>query len=171
MSQAAQNPPQRVTLAGFLDKLGNEDASQAKAAAEAIDELERQAYPVRGIEQQLMPLFGITGVAFVLGLIVFILGALGTLSSLSGFYRLATPLLLGALPTLAVYYAFRVRKRSRADARSFDLNQKHFIPHGGIYFPPPGPGEPAWVVLIDQSQGWKPKPSKYDHIKPGGPIW
>ena len=103
---------------GFLDTLGNEEASQAKAAAEAIDEFERLAYPVRGIEQRLLPMFGITGVAFVLGLFVFTIGALGWLSPLSDFYRVATPLLLGALPTLAVYYAFRVRKRSRADARS-----------------------------------------------------
>ena len=171
MSKAEQDAPQRITLAGFLDQLGNEEARQAKAAAEAIDELERLAYPVRGIEQQLLPMFGITAVAFVLGLIVFTIGALGWLSPLSDFYRVVTPLLLGALPTLTIYYAFRVRKRSRADARSFDLNQKYFIPHGGIYFPPPGPSDPAWVVLIDQSQGWKPPPSKYDHIKPGGPRW
>ena len=171
MPKTTKTTPPRVPLSSFLTQLGSEEAGHAKAAAEAIDELERHANVVRGIERQLLPYFAGSAVAFIVGLIFFWFGREQAYGLFEGVYRLASMLLLGALPALFLYYAIRVRKRSRADARSFDLNQQYFIPHGGIYFPASGPSERACVVLIDPSQGWKPKPSKYDHIKPSGPFW
>ena len=171
MSETAQTTPHRIPLATFLDGLSAEDAGHAKAAAQTIDELETRSHSVRGIEQQLLPLFIASLVAFVAGIALFLVGQDALFGLITPVHRAAVTVLLGALPTLAVYYAFRVRKRSRADVRAFDLNQQYFLPHGGIYFPASDTGERAWVVLIDQSQGWKPKPSKYDHIKSRGPLW
>ena len=160
--------PRRISLAEFLASLDAEAAGHVKAAAEAMDELERRAQPVRGIERRLAPVFFASAISFVVGLILFFAGknALFGLVQLDRQPRRVT-LLLGALPLLGFYYAFRVRWRTRADTRSFELNQTHFIPHGGIYFAATDPSENASVVLIDPNQGWKPKPSKYDKLKPG----
>lgn len=171
MSKTARPEPERISLATFLSRLGTDESSHAKAAAEAIDELEERSNPVRGIEQQLKPLFIASALAFVFGLALFVIGRNAFQGVFTNIHSLAVTVLLGALPTLFTYYAFRVRNRSRADAQSFDLNQKYFIPHGGIYFPASGPDQSACVVLIDPSQGWKPKAGKYDHIKTSGPLW
>lgn len=170
MSKERKSGPRRETLDDFVARLGTEDGAHARAAAEAIDELETRAHPVRGIERRLLPYFGVAVVAFIIGLILFFSGKDSFFGVLKEMDNLGITLLLSGLPALVCYYAFRVRWRTRADARSFALNQKHFIPHGGIYFPAAEPGERAWVVQVDASQGWQPRPSKYDNIKPG-PIW
>lgn len=170
MSNDRHPEPQRVALAQFLAGLGREDAGRAQAAAETIDDLEARANPVRGIERRLAPIFYASSIAFVLGMILFFFGR-DSLFGLFGWVdNLGITMLLGALPVLGFYYAFRVRSRTRADSHSFELNQKYFLPHGGIYFAAAGPGENACVVLVDPEQGWRPVPSKYDKLKPG-PIW
>ena len=159
--------PERVSLAAFLANLDSEAAAHVKTAAAAMDELERRAQPVRGIEQRLAPVFIASAVAFVVGLILFFAGKNALFGVFSWIDNLGITFLLGALPVLGFYYAFRVRWRTRADTRSFELNQSHFIPHGGIYFAAADPSDTPSVVLIDPDQGWKPKPSKYDKLKPG----
>ncbi|MGI9409491.1 MAG: hypothetical protein ACR2OV_05430 [Hyphomicrobiaceae bacterium] len=167
MSDTTAAGPRRVTLAEFLGSLDGEVAAHVKAAAAAIDDLERRAQPVRGIERRLAPVLFASAIAFVLGLTLFFAGKNALFGSFSWIDNLGITLLLGGLPILGFYYAFRVRWRTRADTRSFELNQTHFIPHGGIYFAATNPSETASVVLIDPTQGWKPKPSKYDKLKPG----
>ena len=167
MNATAATAPRRVTLDEFLRSLDSEAAAHVKTAAAAIDELERRAQPVRGIERRLAPVLLASTVAFVLGLILFFAGKNALFGLFSWIDNLGVTLLLGALPMLGFYYAFRVRWRTRADTRSFELNQTHFIPHGGIYFAATDPAETPSVVLIDPNQGWKPKPSKYDKLKPG----
>ncbi len=167
MSDKAKTQPERVTLAAFLERLDGEKAGELQAAAEEMDALESRARGVRGIERRLEPLFYVAVLAFVVGFARFAGGKevfFGLLGWLDG---LAIALLLAAIPALGFYYALRVRWRTRADKRSFELNQLHFMPHGGIYFPASEVEEGSWVVLIDDAQGWKPRPSKYDHVKPG----
>ena len=159
--------PKRVTLPEFLGGLNGDAAEEAQAAADEIDELENRAKKVKGIERQLEPVFYCAILAFVVGACRFVGGEDFMFGLLGWIDGLGISFLLGALPALGFYYAFRVRWRTRADARSFELNQSHFMPHGGIYFPASEPGEKSSVVLIDQSAGYKPKPSKYDKVKPG----
>lgn len=59
------------------------------------------------------------------------------------------PLCLAVLPVVAVHFALRVMPRSRVDTEIDALNRKHFLPHGGLYFPP-GPG-PGCVMLVDMA--------------------
>ncbi len=171
MNKTAKSDTQRIPLPAFLARLNDEDAGHARVAAETMDELESRAFPLRGIEQRLAPFFYVACIAFILGLLIFILGDEFLFGLLSWVDNLGVTFLLSGLPMLGFYYAFSVRGRTQADARAFELNQKHFMPHGGIYFPAGGPGEQPWVIMIDAGAGYKPKPSKYDHIKPGGPLW
>jgi hypothetical protein len=167
MSQSKSKQPERVPLASFLERLEEEAARQAQAAAMEIDGLEGRAQGVRGIERQLEPYFYVALLGFVMGFARLIGGENVLFGLLYWIDGLAIAFLMAGLPILGFYYAFRVRWRTVADARSFDLNQQHFMPHGGIYFPAGEEGEPAAVILVDPDQGWKPRPSKYDKVKPG----
>ena len=171
MNKTATNEPERIPLPAFLARLSDEDAGHARVAAETMDELESRAFPLRGVEQRLAPYFYVACVAFVLGLLIFIGGDNFFFGLFSWIDSLGVTLLLSGLPLLGFYYAFRVRNRTQADASAFELNQKHFMPHNAIYFPAGGPGEQPWVILIDPDTGYKPKPTKYDKVKPGGLLW
>ena len=171
MNKPAKTEPQRIPLPVFLARLTDEEAGHARVAAEKMDDLESRAFPVRGIEQRLAPYFYVACVAFVLGLLVFIFGDKFFFGLFSWVDNLGVTFLLSGLPVLGFFYAFQVRSRTQADAQAFQLNQKHFMPHSAIYFPVGGPGEQSWVVMIDKDAGYKPKPSKYDHVKPGGLLW
>ena len=170
MTNGPAAEPNRESLTAFLARLDTEESAHARAAAEAIDELEKRTFPVRGIERQLLPYFCAAAVAFVVGLILFFAGKDSFFGLFKEMDNLGITLLLIWLPILICYYAFRVRWRTRADARAFELNQRYFLPHGGIYFPSSAPGEQACVIRIDPKQGWKPRPSKYDNVRPGA-IW
>ncbi len=159
--------PKRVALSEFLDGLDSDAAEAAQTAADEIDALENRAKKVNGIERQLEPVFYLAVLAFIVGACRFVGGEDFMFGLLGWIDGLGISLLLGALPALGFYYAFKVRWRTRADAKSFELNQSHFMPHGGIYFPATEPEDNASVVLIDQSAGYKPRPSKYDKVKPG----
>ncbi|MEM9357005.1 MAG: hypothetical protein AAGB04_12405 [Pseudomonadota bacterium] len=171
MNKPAKAEPERIPLPVFLARLSNEEAGHARVAAETMDDLEARTYHLRGIEQRLAPYFYVACIAFVLGLLIFIIGNDFFFGLFSWVDNLGVTILLSGLPVLGFCYAFRVRSRTHADARAFELNQKHFMPHSAIYFPAGGPAEQSWVILIDQDAGYKPKPSKYDHVKPGGLLW
>lgn len=160
----------RVPLATFLATLPADVAARLKAQAERIDALERQVVGVRGIESQLKLPFFISVAMFGFGLVAFFTSGrdLTLVRSLIGEIGLC--LLLGALPVLAIYYAFRVRHRTRADKAAFEANRSHFMPHGAIYFPAAEPGQTPVVVLVDPGKAYQAKPTKNDKVKAGW-IW
>jgi hypothetical protein len=159
-----------LELDAFLSGLPPEVAQELRVQAARIDELEGYALPVRGIEARLKTPFLVATAMFIAGLILFLSGGsfLGAVRDLLG--RTGLTILLGALPGLAAYYAFRVRWRTKADKIAFDVNRDHFLPQGVIYFPPSEPGEKATIVPVDTEKAYKPTPSKYDKVKPG-PLW
>ncbi|MGI9522405.1 MAG: hypothetical protein ACR2PG_12230 [Hyphomicrobiaceae bacterium] len=169
MSSATNSAPRRVTLDAFLVSIPDTDTEPLRIAAAKIDDLEVRAQPVRGIERRLAPWFAISAVAFVVGLTLFTIGTQWEFAPRVWINDLAITILLGFLPLLCVYYAFCVRGRSRADAEAFDLNQKYFAPHGCIYFARDC-DEASCVVIVDPDRAWRPRASKFDHVKPGM-IW
>lgn len=137
---------ERVTLAEFLGRLEEEPAAEARAAAARIDELSRIGNAMEGIEHRFLPWAVVAAAAFVAGVVLFFFPSVVP--------RWVTVLCLGALPTVAVTYAFRVRPRSRADASIETLNIKYFLPHGGLYFAEGA--RPACVVVVPAQDGTGP---------------
>lgn len=129
---------ERIALERFLAELDEDPAAEARAAAARIDELAREGWKVEGIERRFLPYFLGAGVLFVIGVVLF---------SIPGSApRVVTIACVGALPVLAVIYGLRVIGRTRADVAADDLNRRHFLPHGGLYF---AAGErPACVVRV-----------------------
>jgi len=130
---------ERVTLEAFLAGLADGQAANARAAAARIDEIARIGDAMEGIERRTIPWAILAGLTFIGGLWLFMHPGLVN--------RWLVTACLAALPGVAIAYAWRVRDRSRADAETETLNRAHFLPHGGIYFPP-GDG-PACVVRVD----------------------
>ena len=131
-------PPQRVSLDDFLARLDETAAAEARVAAARIDELARVGDAMEGIERRFMPWFIGSGVLFVVSLYLFFSPGIVP--------RLVTILCMGALPAVSVIYGLRVMPRSRADRAAEELNVAHFLPYGGLYFPPGD--NPACVVRV-----------------------
>lgn len=140
-------PRERITLGEFLARLDDISAGEARTAAARIDELARTTGDMDGIERRFLP-FAIAGaVAFIAGIVLFLLP--GTVP------RPIVVLCLAALPAVAAVYALRVMARTRADRAADELNVRHFLPHGGIYFA--ADQRPACVVRIPpQGDGVRP---------------
>ncbi|HUS95430.1 MAG TPA: hypothetical protein VMX97_01685 [Hyphomicrobiaceae bacterium] len=170
MEKQAENSDSRVKLESFLAGLPEEDASGLRAIASRMDEFERHALPVRGIERELRIPFLIAVVLFAIGLFLIFSGGWILVQARRTIGEPGLAALLGALPGLAAYYAYRVRWRTRADTQNFDLNREHFLPRGAIYFPATDAQGEAWIVRVAPDSGYKPKPSKNDKLKPGW-IW
>lgn len=133
---------ENVALPTFLGRLGDEDAAAARVAAAEIDRLARVGDAMDGIERRFLPWFLAASVAFAAGLWLFFQPGLVNRWLVVGC--------LASLPGVAGLYVWRVHPRTRADRAAEALNRRHFLPHGGLYFPP---GErPACVVLVD----WTP---------------
>lgn len=129
---------ERVELETFLAGLDEASAAEAGVAAAEIDRLARVGDAMRGIERRFLPWAAAGAVLFVIGLWLLFHPA-----SQAGWW--IAPL-LSVLPGVVVAYALRVAPRTRADNRAEQLNRLHFLPHGGIYFPP---GErPAAVIRV-----------------------
>lgn len=164
---AVQN---RVPLEEFLANLPGTDAAMLRTEAARIDEFERYALPVRGIEQRLWLPFLVSAAMFVCGLILFIFDNRNLSFTFGWLGDVTLIVLLGALPALAAYYAFRIRWRTKADKLAYEINARHFAPRGAIYFAPTEPGEQPIVVIVDADRAYKPRPTKNDKLKPGW-IW
>jgi hypothetical protein len=116
------------TLEAFLAGLPDDDAAAAQVAAAQIDALERQIGPPGWIERNLLVLGAVSSVLFVLGIAGFFLG-------LQGLVGLGTVVaLISVLPAMVLAYLLSVRGQTRLDDAKMALNEKHFLPHGGIYF-------------------------------------
>ena len=138
MSRAGE----RVDLERFLAGLDDGAAAEARVAAAEIDRLARVGDAMQGIERRFAPWAAAGAALFALGLWLLFTPTFG-----AGWW---IAVLLAALPGVAIAYSLRVAPRTRADNRAEDLNRKHFLPHGGLYFPP-GEREAA-VIRVD----WTP---------------
>lgn len=120
-----------IPLEAFLARLPEDAAAEARAAARKIDALEREIGPPRWLERNL--------VGFGLGaLLLFTLGILllaGRAAGLLRFVELFVVVpLLAVFPALVLAYLWSVRGRTRLDHEKMGLNERYFLPHGGVYF-------------------------------------
>lgn len=133
---------ERIGLEDFLAGLDEADAARARVAAAEIDRLARTGDRMEGIERR----FALPALA---GIVLFGIGVwLLFHPTLEAGWGIAA--CLAVLPGVVLAYAWRVAPRSRADAAAERLNRRHFLPHGGLYFPPGA--RPAAVVRVD----WTP---------------
>lgn len=136
---------ERMDLDRFVAGLDEAAAAEARVAAAEIDRLARVGDRMEGVERRYMPWAAGGALLFGAGLWLLFGPRIQP-----GWLVLA--LLLGALPGVALAYAWTVGPRTRADRAAERLNREHFLPHGGLYFPPGA--RPAAVVLVD----WTPPP-------------
>lgn len=136
-------PRKTVDLEAFLAGLPEAEAAEARAAAARIDELERWIGPPGWIERNFVRLSAVTLVLFVLG----IAGVIGVFAGWRFTIGIGgVVLLVSAFPALMLAYLVAVRGRTRLDHAKMALNERHFMPHGGLYFGAPrGDGK---VLLV-----------------------
>ena len=153
-----------------LEALRGPDPEQLRDIAGRIDRLSGQADAFGEIESGYVPLAGLSAGLFVFGMTLLIFpGWFSDVPILSSIW--ATLMCLGALPALAIHYAWRALPRSRLDAEIEALNRDHFLPLGGVYFA--AGEEPAGVVLVEWRAEKEPEgpkdPRKAKHRI--GPLW
>jgi hypothetical protein len=132
-----------MSLEAFLAGLGPAAAAEARVAAAEIDRLALVGDRMEGIERRYLPWAAGGALLFAIGLWL-----LFDPRVQPGWLTLGV--LLGALPAVALSYTWAVGPRTRADRAAERLNRGHFLPHGGLYFPPGA--RPAAVVRVD----WTP---------------
>lgn len=157
-----------VDLESFLKRLSADAAAEARAAAGRMDELERAAQEFEGIERRYAPWALGAALLFVVAAVIVLTDAVDfrQARSIFGFVGLAA--MAAALPAVAISYALHVRRRTRADRDKLELNRKHFLPHGGLYFPPAGRG--AGAVYLTEPQAPGASRQSVDDIR-AGRIW
>jgi len=90
--------------------------------------------PPNWIERNLATLVIAALALFALGIASFA----GLAAGLGGLFGLGgVVLMVAAFPALVLAYAWSVRFRTAADREKMALNQRYFLPHGGIYFGSP----------------------------------
>ena len=174
----ADNPPlveeiddRLADIAKALETLRRPGPEAIRAAAADIDRLSRQTRHLEDIEQRYIP-WGIgAGLLFVFGIWILVNPALLAGTPLASFWTII--FCLGALPATGVHYSRKVLPRSRADHEIDQLNRKHFVPLGGLYFPE---GQnPAAVVTIPppprQSEGDQARAERRGHRDKAPPAW
>ena len=120
-----------VDLETFILELPSGERDEVRAAAERIDDLEREVGQPGWLEENFFKLTIAALILFALG----IAGLIGALAGLRGAIGLGgVVLLLAAFPTLVFAYLWSVRGRTRIDDAKMRLNERHFLPHGGVYF-------------------------------------
>jgi hypothetical protein len=132
-------------LETFLAALPVEEAAEAKVAAARIDALENRIGPPNWIERNLIWLVAVTFVLFLLG----VSGLIGVFAWGRDTFGLGgVTLMVSAFPVLMFAYLLSVRGQTRFDHAKMALNERHFLPHGGLYFgTSSGTG---MVVRVDQ---------------------
>ena len=143
MSPPGSAAGERVPLDRFLAGLDEAAAAEARVAAAEIDRLALVGDRMEGIERRYLPWAAAGALLFGIGLWL-------PLDPRAQPGWLTLTLLLAALPAVAVRYAWAIGPRTRADRAAERLNRAHFLPHGGLYFPPGA--RPAAVVHVD----WTP---------------
>jgi hypothetical protein len=146
-----RNTAESTDLESFLAALPEEDAAQARVAAARIDALERQIGPPGWIERNLIWLAVASLVLFGLG----VTGLIGVFAWGRDTFGLGgVTLMVSAFPALMFAYLFSVRGQTRFDHAKMALNERHFLPYGGLYFgASSGAGK---VVRVDPPQAGEP---------------
>lgn len=124
-------PADRIPLETFLADLTEEQANDARAAAERMDELERRIGPPGWLERNLISLALIALAFFVVG-VGALIGAFSWLRSVMGMGGIT--LFVACFPGLIFAYLYSVRGRTAVDRQKMALNERHFLPLGGLYF-------------------------------------
>lgn len=128
---SAATEPRTVDLESFLAGLPEEDAAELRAAAAKIEALEREIGPPGRIERNVIAL----GIAALVLFLIGVAALVGLLTGANGVIGLGgVVLLLAAFPLLVFAYLWSVRGQTRLDAAKMALNERHFRPHGGVYF-------------------------------------
>lgn len=122
-----------IPLEAFLAELPEPEAEAARTAAREIEALEHAVGGPGWIERNLMSLGLGSLILFTAGIVLLILRAGGLVHPGLGLVIL----LLAAFPALVLGYLWSVRGRTRLDREKMDLNERHFLPHGGAYFGAP----------------------------------
>lgn len=120
-----------IPLEAFLAELPEPEAEETRKAARQIDMLEREIGAPGWLERNLMILGLGTLLLFTAGVVLLILRAAGLIGFIG--FGLVVPL-LAAFPALVLAYLWSVRGRTRVDREKMELNDRHFLPHGGAYF-------------------------------------
>ncbi len=170
MSDKSEPGPYGVHIAldAFLDRLDQQSAGEARAAAGRMDELERVAQDLDGIERAYLP-WAIAALALFISSGVLLLSDSNMFRGAQDFLGpVGLAGMAAALPILGIVYTIQVRGRTQADVEKFALNKEAFAPHGGIYFPAPGGGT-GTVYLTDPNKESAPT-DKRDDIR-AGRIW
>ncbi|MEO1709238.1 MAG: hypothetical protein AAFR70_03125 [Pseudomonadota bacterium] len=164
-------PREPVSLDVYLSELSDEEAGEARAAAERMDALERTIDDVRDLEQRYWWLGVVTGLLFVFGAFVTLYPSPFTEWVLGTFGLMGVSAMTAAFGLLVLAYGFIVRRRSAVDTIKQELNKAHFVPRDAYYFPPEGAGETGRVVFFTPR---KLKPiiaGPHDNVRPGASWW
>ena len=145
---------EKIDLETFLAELPSEAASKARAAAGQIDELGRVSAATQGIERRYAPWFLISLVLFVIAAFAIFGGSDIFRQARAVLGVMGLTALSAALPLVGFLYSVQVRHRTRADREMLELNKVHFLPQGGIYFPPgeEGPGSVVRTEPMDAEE-------------------
>lgn len=150
MRSLASRPTNRPTvpLEAFLADLPADEAGAARVAAARIDALEREIGPPGWLERHLVGL-GLGALALFAAGVLLLLGRATGLGGLPGAAVLVPT--LGAFPALVLAYVWSVRGRTRRDREKMALNERHFLPRGGLYFGArAGAGGAARVLRVER---------------------
>lgn len=138
---------QIMDLETFLERLPQEPAANARAAAARIDELEHAARRIGKYDRHYVIAFTVAGVLALAAAFL----ALGGYRLYNGGHGhlddLVILVMASAFPLMILIYSLRMRERTRLDQKKFDLIETYFMPFDGIYFPP-GPGRETGTISI-----------------------
>lgn len=156
-----------------LETLRLPGPDRLRDAARQIDRLGRVGAALENAELRYLPWTAGAAVLFVIGMTLFLApGLVASIPMLGSFWTVI--FCLGALPAVAIHYAWAVLPRSRADAEIDALNQSHFMAHGGLYFPET-PTTSAGVVIVGPlpalSDGAQARKERRAHREKLGPFW
>lgn len=166
-----QTKPEQVSLQAFVGSFGNEDAAdEARRAAHKMDVLERSIDDIRDLEERFRPLVIGAAIAFAIGAVIILVPHRWTFAAYQLIGSFGVVALLSGLPLLGAAYTVRVRKRSIVDLNKIALNRKHFVPHGGYYFPSEAPGGAGHVIRMTFRKPERRRWTKWDYVKPGR-LW
>ncbi len=160
-----------MSLQAFINGFGNEhEAEEAQRAARKMDVLERSIDDIRDLEERFRPLVIGAAIAFAIGATIILFPHEWTFAVYRTIGPFGVVALLSGLPLLAAAYTVRVRKRSIVDLNKIALNRKHFVPHGGYYFPSETPDEMGHVIRMTFRPPEKRRWTKWDYVRPGR-LW
>lgn len=144
-------------LTSQLNRLQQPDRQKLQAIAAEINQLAAPGAALEGVERRYFP-WAIGGlILFLIGIVLLFTPRL---SAHVPALQLTILTCLGALPAIGAHYALTIRPRTRSDRRIDALNNEHFLPRGGIYFP--AGEQPAGVILVDWTP---PEPEAPQHLQ------